>query len=87
MNNRKNMKSKQHGFTNGKSCSTNLINFSNEVTSLVDKETAVGIVYRDLRKAFDTISHKILQDKVLQSGLDEQAVRWIETAPTAKPIG
>ena len=54
MNDRKNMKSKQHGFTNGKSCSTNLINFSNEVTSLVDKERAVGIVYRDLRKAFDT---------------------------------
>ncbi|GAB0178538.1 mitochondrial enolase superfamily member 1 [Grus japonensis] len=38
---------------------------------------AVDIVYLDLRKAFDTVFHKILTDKLLMYGLDEQMARWI----------
>lgn len=57
------------------------------MTGLVDKESTVGIVYMDFRKAFDTVSHKIFQKKLLESGLDEQAQRWIETGQTVKPRG
>ncbi|GAB0177311.1 mitochondrial enolase superfamily member 1 [Grus japonensis] len=39
---------------------------------------AVDIVYLDFRKAFDTAFHKILIEKLLKYGLDEQTVRWIE---------
>lgn len=42
------------------------------MTGLVDKESVVNISCLDFRKAFDTISHKILTYKVLLYGLDKQ---------------
>lgn len=48
--------SNQHGFTEGKSCLINLINFCDEVTGLVDEGRAVDVVYLDFSKAFDTVS-------------------------------
>jgi len=49
-----------------------------KITVLVDEGRAVGIVYLDFSKAFDTASHKILIDKVFMYGLVEQMVRWTE---------
>jgi len=37
----------QHGFTNGKSCLTNLISFHDKVTCVVDEGKAVILVYLD----------------------------------------
>ena len=37
-----------------------------------------GIVYLDFSQAFDNVFHKILREKLLMYGLDEQTVRWIE---------
>ncbi|KAK4824621.1 hypothetical protein QYF61_016927 [Mycteria americana] len=48
------------------------------MTGLVDKGRAVDIVDLDFSKAFDTVSHKIVTDKLLMYGLDKQAERWIE---------
>ena len=45
---------------------------------MVDKRRAVGIVYLDFRKAFDTVSHNILIDKVRRCGLGKWTVRWIK---------
>lgn len=57
---------------------TNLIHFYDEMVGLVDERRAVEIVYLDFRKVFDAVSHKILIDKLLGYGLDEQPVKWIE---------
>ncbi|GAB0178743.1 mitochondrial enolase superfamily member 1 [Grus japonensis] len=73
------MGSGQHGFTKGKSCLTNLIAFYDGMTGWVDEERAVDVVYLDLSKAFDTISHNILISKLRKCGLDEWTVRWIES--------
>jgi len=59
----------QHGFMKGRSCLTNLIS-SDKVTCLVDEGKAVEVVYWDFNKAFDTISHSILLDKLAAHGLD-----------------
>ena len=69
------VKSSLHGFTKRKSWLTNLVNFHDEVTGLVDEGGAVDFVYLDYRKAFDTVSHKILIEKLLMYGLDEQTMR------------
>jgi len=71
-------RSSQHRFIKGKSCLTNLINLCDEMTGLVDEGRAVDVVYLDFSKAFDTVSHKILIERLLMYGLDEQTARWIE---------
>ncbi|GAB0186715.1 trace amine-associated receptor 2 [Grus japonensis] len=48
------------------------------MTGLVDEGRTVDIVYLDFSKAFDTVSHKIFIEKLMNYGLDDQIVKWIE---------
>jgi len=72
------IRSSQHGFTKGKSCLTNLIAFCDDMTGWVDEGRAIDVVYLDFSKAFDTVSHNVLLGKLRKRGLDEWSVRWIE---------
>lgn len=65
----------KHGFTKGKACLTNLINFHNGMTSLLDEGKEIDIVYLDSSKASGTFSHNSLTQEIMQYGLDEQTVR------------
>ena len=67
----------QHGFTKGRSCLTNLISFYDPVTRLVDEGKAVDVVYLDFSKAFDTVSHSILLQKLALRGLDQYTLGWM----------
>jgi len=73
---KKGIRSSQHGFTKGKSCLTSLIAFYDGMTGWVDEGRAVDVVYLDFSKAFDTVSHNILIGKLRKCGLDEWSVRW-----------
>ncbi|KAK4816294.1 hypothetical protein QYF61_014592 [Mycteria americana] len=66
----------QHGIMKGRSCLTNLISFYDKLTHLVDEEKAVDVVYLDFSKAFDTVSHSILLEKLAAHGLDGCTLRW-----------
>jgi len=57
----------QHGFMKGRSCLTKLI-FYDQVTHLVDERKAVDVVYQDFSKAFDTIPHSTLLEKLAAHG-------------------
>ncbi|KAK4826726.1 hypothetical protein QYF61_010979 [Mycteria americana] len=65
----------QHAFMKGRSCLTNLIPFYDKVTCLVDAGKTVDDVYLDFSKAFDTISHSILLEKLAAHCLD--GIAWI----------
>ena len=49
--------------------------FYDQMTGLVGEGRARDIVYLAFSKAFGTVSHKILTDKLLMYGLVEQTVR------------
>ncbi|KAK4818819.1 hypothetical protein QYF61_019856 [Mycteria americana] len=66
----------QHGFMKGRSCLTNLISFYDQVTGLVDEGKAVDVIYLDFSKAFDTVSHSILLEKLAAHGLGGCTLRW-----------
>ncbi|PKU41093.1 rna-directed dna polymerase from mobile element jockey-like [Limosa lapponica baueri] len=69
----------QHGFMKGRSCLTNLISFYGKVICMVDEGKAVDIVYLDFSKAFDTISHSILLEKLAAYGLDRHILCWVDS--------
>ncbi|KAK4823920.1 hypothetical protein QYF61_008306 [Mycteria americana] len=49
-----------------------------QVTHLVDEGKAVDVVYLDFSKAFDTVSHSILPEKLAARGLDRCTLRWVK---------
>ena len=48
---------RQHEFTKGRSCLTNLLEFFEEVTEAIDKGKPFDCIYFDFEKAFDKVSH------------------------------
>ncbi|KAK4825733.1 hypothetical protein QYF61_002172 [Mycteria americana] len=67
----------QCGFMKGRSCLTNLIS-CDKVTRLVDEGKAVDVVYLDFSKAFGTISHSILLEKLAAHSLDGCTLCWVK---------
>jgi len=65
------IRSSQHGFTNRKACLTILVAFYDVITIWVDRRRAVGAVCPDFSEAFDIVSHNILVMKLRKCGIDE----------------
>ena len=55
---------KQFGFRKGHSTSHAIINLVDKVAKALDTGKIVVGVYLDIKKAFDTVSHSILVDKL-----------------------
>ncbi|KAK4829492.1 hypothetical protein QYF61_004982 [Mycteria americana] len=66
----------QRGFMKGRSCLTSLMSFCDQVTRLVDEGRAVDVIYLDFSKAFDTVSHSILLEKLAARGLGGRTLCW-----------
>jgi len=67
----------QLGFMKGRSCLTNLICYD-KVTRLLYEGKAVDVVYLDFTKAFDTVSHSILPEKLAARGLEGCTLHWVK---------
>lgn len=57
---------------------TSLTALYDEMSGLVDEARAVGIVFLDFSKAFNTNPGKNLRENLLMYGPDEQTVKWTE---------
>ena len=73
------IKDSQHGFTKGKSCLTNLLDFMEDVTKWVDEGHPVDVIYLDFAKAFDKVPHKRLIKKLEAHGISGKISKWIST--------
>ncbi|KAK4828334.1 hypothetical protein QYF61_025803 [Mycteria americana] len=49
-----------------------------QLLPLVDEGKAVDVVCLDFRKAFDTVSHSILLEKLPAHGWDGRTLRWVK---------
>ena len=68
----------QHGFLAGKSCLTNLLEYLNVLTRLVDEGHSVDVLYLDFSKAFDKVPHSRLLDKLAAVGIGGAVLQWIQ---------
>ena len=57
--------------------SSDLISFYDPVTRLVGEGKAVDVVNLHFSKAFDTVSHSILLQKLAVCGLDRYTLGWV----------
>ena len=68
----------QHGFTTGRSCVTQLIEVLDCIGSQLDSGKQTDVIYLDMSKAFDTVSHSILASKRRQFNIIGNALNWFK---------
>ena len=68
----------QHGFSKGRSCATNLLEFLEKVTVAVDGGKPYDVIFLDFAKAFDKVPRKRLLKKLHSHGIRGQLLKWIE---------
>ena len=67
----------QSGFRTSHSTDTCLLYLNDRIKHEVDSGKYCGMVMLDLQKAFDTVNHSILIDKLRTLGFDRATVSWM----------
>ena len=68
----------QHGFTDGRSCLTNLLQMVEKCSESLDSGMPTDIIYMDFAKAFDSVPHVRLCHKLRAIGISGEVLRWTE---------
>ena len=74
----------QFGFRLKRSTSTALIAFTDQVLESMDKGCVTGTVFLDLRKAFDTVDHLLLINKLKSLGVAGKSLEWFRSYLTGR---
>ena len=69
----------QFGFRLGKSTTTALINFTDHILSKMDDGKVTGVIFLDLKKAFDTVNHELLITKLKNLGVSGKSLAWFNS--------
>ena len=69
----------QSGFRKSYSTETALIDLSDRIKFSMDNGLYTGMVMIDLQKAFDTVNHAIMSDKLGAIGCDDGSVKWFNS--------
>ena len=68
----------QHGFLTGKSCTTQLLEYMEDITQAIDNGDDVDVIYLDFCKAFDRVPHTRLLRKLHGYGIRGGLYNWIK---------
>jgi len=71
------LRSSQHGFLKGKSCTTNLLHFLDVLTKAADEGKNMDVIFLDFSKAFDKVPHRKLIQKLEGHRIGGKVSRWI----------
>ena len=69
----------QYGFRNIRSTSQALLHLIEKLTKSMDNKTITVGVFIDLKKAFDTIDHSLLLNKLEYYGIRGVALNWLQS--------
>ena len=69
----------QSGFRPCHSTQTLLLHCLDTWYKALDRRQFVGVVFLDVSKAFDTVSHNLLSDKLSKLGLSPSAISWFKS--------
>jgi hypothetical protein len=67
----------QHGFVFGKSCVTNLLETLDTITGALDRGFCAVAVFLDFAKAFDSVVHSFLTNKLEAYGFRGKILKWL----------
>ena len=71
---------RQHGFINNKSCTTQMVPFIHDLSLTLNSRSKTDIIYFDFAKAFDSVSHDIILQKLKsQFRIDGFMLRFIRS--------
>lgn len=70
------IKSEQYGFQKGKSTTLAAFHLVNNILTSIDKGIAATVIFFDMSKAFDFVSHDILIQKMENYGIRGPAMEW-----------
>ena len=76
----------QHGFRKHRSCETQLVNTIEDILRAMDNRKQVDILILDFSKAFDTVPHQRLLNKLDFYGIRGEMKNWIATKRTQRVI-
>ena len=68
----------QHGFLAGRPCTTQLLEFLEDITTALDQGDDVDVIYLDFCKAFDKVPHKRLLKKLWGYGITGNVHAWVK---------
>ena len=71
--------SSQHGYKLGRSTLTALLEISDKILHAMDNQELSVLVLLDMSKAFDSICHSVLIEKLRSMGLKASAINWISS--------
>ena len=77
----------QHGFMEGKSCLSNLLEFIDAINDLLANGECVDIFYMDFQKAFDTVPHYRLLSKLRGYGINGKTLAAISDFLSGRTFG
>ena len=76
---------RQSGFRSLHSTVTALLDLTNDWCFNIDRGLVNGVMYLDLKKAFDTVDHALLITKLKFMGLRETTLNWFKSYLSTRP--